>query len=233
MSMCGVSVRPWAYFQNYMSNLHEIFYAFVLHVGQIDYFSGCCPHVCMCMHLQGRSVHAFPTGLPQTFSCKCYLWPWLGPPLAALQYAKYFCFFVWRVCTWWPGVGDEKRHVLEKWFNSGQHGFDTVVYSHTDQPCSLVSVMALLQLLHVLQSRAPRHGTHLGSVHPPHRTLCPHQLLQHRRYQNAAPLHQRLNAHLVVVVVPLENHVAVHARNCDCVWVTSCIHKVHLTHTPI
>ena len=106
-----------------------------------------------------------------------------------------------------------------------------MVYSHTDQPCSLVSVMALLQLLHVLQSRAPRHGTHLGSVHPPHRTLCPHQLLQHRRYQNAAPLHQRLNAHFVVVVVPLENHVAVHARNCDCVWVTSCIHKVHLTHT--
>jgi len=27
------------------------------------------------------------------FFCECYLWPWLGPPLAALRYAMYFRFY--------------------------------------------------------------------------------------------------------------------------------------------
>jgi len=28
--------------------------------------------------------------------CTCYLWPWLGPPLTAMQYVVYFRFCVWR-----------------------------------------------------------------------------------------------------------------------------------------
>ena len=32
--------------------------------------------------------------------CTCYLWQWLGPPLAALWYIMYFCFHGWcHVCT--------------------------------------------------------------------------------------------------------------------------------------
>jgi len=44
--------------------------------------------------------------------CARYLWPWLGPALAALRYVICFRFYGRRyVCTW-PGIGDAKRRIL-------------------------------------------------------------------------------------------------------------------------
>jgi len=38
--------------------------------------------------------------------CACYLWPWLGPPLATLWCVMYFRSVGWRhVCTQWPAQG--------------------------------------------------------------------------------------------------------------------------------
>ena len=36
-----------------------------------------------------------------------YIWPWLGPRLAALLYGR--C----HICTQWPGMGDAKRNLLK------------------------------------------------------------------------------------------------------------------------
>jgi len=51
---------------------------------------------------------ARPSFVHQIF-CACYLWPWLGPSLAALRYVMYFRFYGWRhvMCREWPGMGDE------------------------------------------------------------------------------------------------------------------------------
>jgi len=47
--------------------------------------------------------HIFGNTCPtSTIWCACYLWPWLGPLLAALRYVMYFCFYdVHYICTKW------------------------------------------------------------------------------------------------------------------------------------
>jgi len=46
-----------------------------------------CVSVCVCVcrdHISGNTRPIF------TNFCACYLWPWLGPPLAALRHVMYF-----------------------------------------------------------------------------------------------------------------------------------------------
>ena len=47
-------------------------------------------YVCPRLYLRN-----YTSDLHQIFSA-CYLWPWLGPPLAAWWYAVYFRFYGWR-----------------------------------------------------------------------------------------------------------------------------------------
>ena len=43
----------------------------------------------------------------------CDRWSWHGPPLAALWYAIYFRYHVWRyLCTRRPGIGDATRRMV-------------------------------------------------------------------------------------------------------------------------
>ena len=55
-----------------------------------------CVRVCVCRRSYLRNC----TSDFHHFFLACYLWPWLGPPLAAYWYVMYFRFYGWRhICS--------------------------------------------------------------------------------------------------------------------------------------
>jgi len=54
-----------------------------------------CLYICLFVHASmSQNMSKF-----QPVLCFCYLWPWLGPPLMALRYIIYACF--WTFCGWY------------------------------------------------------------------------------------------------------------------------------------
>ena len=65
-----------------------------------------CLCVCVCL-----LVWNYTSDLYQ-FLCACYLWLWLGPPLAVLRYIMYLRFYGWRIIstTWLPSWWKHSPH---------------------------------------------------------------------------------------------------------------------------
>jgi len=55
-----------------------------------------------------RSMHSSAISVRQ-----CYLWPWHGPPLTAIQYVMYFRIFGWRhVCIQWSEWAESETTLM-------------------------------------------------------------------------------------------------------------------------
>ena len=68
-----------------------------------------CLSVCLLAYLRNH------TSIFHPIFCTCYLWPWLGSPLTALQYVMYFRFCGWRrVFTWANGQNQETTHIFRR-----------------------------------------------------------------------------------------------------------------------
>ena len=55
-------------------------------------FTSVCVYVCLSLCPSAIISPELPVQSPPIFNA-CYLWPWLGPPLAALRYVMYFRFY--------------------------------------------------------------------------------------------------------------------------------------------
>jgi len=86
----------------------------------------------------------------------------------------------------------------------------------------MVDAAMSLQLLHVRQAKPPSLDIHLGSVQRPW-----HQQL-HRRHQRNVTSLPSLSDRRADDQHGRSHAAAVHARNSDCVLVTSCTHKARL-----
>jgi len=64
-----------------------------------DQFVSLCVCLCVCVWLSASMSRELLDHLHE-ICCGDPLWPWLGPPLAALRYVMYFWFYGWRHV--WP-----------------------------------------------------------------------------------------------------------------------------------
>jgi len=81
-----VLIVLFTYYTDEFVDRHLTYCSYPIPGGGVESCVGVSVCLYVCMHVSEQHVQT-------STNCTCCLWPWLGPPLMALQYIIYFWFY--------------------------------------------------------------------------------------------------------------------------------------------
>jgi len=77
-----------------------------MHECEVLWYACLCVCLFICLSISQLTYRTTRVQISPIFPYRCYLWPWLGPPLTAVRYVMYFRFCGWHRGDW---MGQNQR----------------------------------------------------------------------------------------------------------------------------